>query len=164
MRKAAADDAHTLADIHARSWETAYHGLVPADAIAKVSAGRPALWKRILGEGNQNDTFAVCDGELVVGFLVVGPSRDDDTDTSTCEVISLYLSPLQFGKGFSNLAIWHAVTYAAELGYRAITLWVLEKNIRARLFYEKHGFFFDGSRKQIIIGEPMYELRYMRTL
>lgn len=164
IRNAVADDAEALADIHACSWEAAYDGMISAEAIAKVNTGRPALWKRILGESNENDTFAVCDGERAAGFLVVGRSRDEGADTSACEIISLYLTPSHFGKGFGSLAMRHALAYAAELGYRTLTLWVLEKNIPAQQFYEKHGFRFDGSRKQIIIGEPMYELRYMLTL
>ena len=41
-----------------------------------------------------------------------------------------------------------------------IYLWVLESNIRARVFYEKNSFRQDGTVKKVVIGTPQTELRY----
>jgi ribosomal protein S18 acetylase RimI-like enzyme len=46
-------------------------------------------------------------------------------------------------------------------GFDKIVLWVLEDNASARRFYEKHGFAFDGTRKEIEIGKKYIELRYV---
>ena len=49
-------------------------------------------------------------------------------------------------------------------GYERVSLWVLEKNERARRFYEKFGFRFDGTRKELDFDGIMHEIRYVRVL
>ena len=48
--------------------------------------------------------------------------------------------------------------------YMCYYLWVLEANSRARRFYEKCGFTFDGTQKEINIDKPLVEMRYNRSL
>jgi hypothetical protein len=49
-----------------------------------------------------------------------------------------------------------------HLGDHAV-LWVLEGNARARRFYERGGWFADGtSRDEAMGGEPTHQLRYSR--
>ena len=43
--------------------------------------------------------------------------------------------------------------------YGQIAVWVLEGNNRAIRFYERYGFQFDGTEKQIMLGAEMTELR-----
>jgi len=52
-----------------------------------------------------------------------------------------------------------------KMGFKAITLWVLEDNQQAKKFYAEVGFSFDGSRKQITIGgEDLWELRFAKKV
>ena len=47
------------------------------------------------------------------------------------------------------------------MGYRNIFLWVLEKNLRARKFYEKEGFSMsDDYLDDNIGGKDVREIRY----
>jgi hypothetical protein len=47
----------------------------------------------------------------------------------------------------------------------AFTLWVLEKNLQGRRFYEATGFRLDASRKEDIVGGVLLtELRYIKGL
>ena len=59
-----------------------------------------------------------------------------------------------------------AVAQAQERGYRNLTLWVLRENQRARSFYEAVGFSRDGEGKTDtrIIGTPLHEVRYVKSL
>ena len=43
--------------------------------------------------------------------------------------------------------------------YRNICVWVLEGNHRAIMFYERCGFQFDGTKKQIKLGTENTEIR-----
>lgn len=47
-------------------------------------------------------------------------------------------------------------------GSKKIFLWVYEENIRARKFYKKHGFTFDGSKKHSRFSNKLLELRYIK--
>ena len=160
IRRAEIIDAEQMANIHARSWESAYINIIPESTISETSSRRPALWKRILSEADGSFKFAICDSEKVIGLLVLGESRDKDINTSTLEVISLYLLPEFFGKGYGKLAMDFTIKFAQENKYSRISLWVLEENQRARHFYKKCGYSFDGTKKEVFIGKPMIELRY----
>jgi ribosomal protein S18 acetylase RimI-like enzyme len=51
----------------------------------------------------------------------------------------------------------------AERGCGEATLWVLDRNARARAFYEAHGFVHDGAAKHDA-ALAIDELRYRRPL
>ena len=55
----------------------------------------------------------------------------------------------------------YAVDMLKSKGYSEIILWTLEENNRAKRFYEKYGFIFDGSKKEIKIGKSLIEIRYV---
>lgn len=57
-----------------------------------------------------------------------------------------------------------AVSYAREIDYKRIILWVLEENYRARKFYEKCGFSFDGGKKELVYGKTLVAMRYAMKL
>jgi hypothetical protein len=51
------------------------------------------------------------------------------------------------------------------MGFAGAALWVLERNIRARGFYERDGWRRDGTlRAEIIGGTAVDEVRYRRGL
>jgi hypothetical protein len=57
-----------------------------------------------------------------------------------------------------------ALTGLAAYGSSAV-LWVLEPNVRARRFYERGGWAFDGTtRDEEMGGEMTHQLRYARRL
>ncbi len=40
IRRATPDDAKAIADVHGRSWQAAYRGLLPDEVIEQMVAGR----------------------------------------------------------------------------------------------------------------------------
>jgi RimJ/RimL family protein N-acetyltransferase len=164
IRKAIISDAEQMANIHARSWEAAYANIIPQNAIAETNARRSDLWNRILSKEGGSFKFAICNGEKVIGLLTFGESRDEDADTNTLEIYSIYLLPEYLGKGFGKSAMDFVNLFAKNNGYIKITLWVLEENYRARRFYEKCGYAFDGTEKELFIGKLLKEIRYTTIL
>jgi ribosomal protein S18 acetylase RimI-like enzyme len=51
-----------------------------------------------------------------------------------------------------------------RMGHNEVLLWVLEANTRGKQFYEKSGFVFDGTKKEISADKPLIKMRYIRTL
>jgi GNAT superfamily N-acetyltransferase len=100
-----------------------------------------------------------------VGFADVVPSRDPDADERTAEVTSIYALPRAWGTGAGRELMAAATAAARDAGYRAVTLWVLDSNARARRFYERAGFALDGAGKtDVLAGAPITEVRYRRAL
>jgi RimJ/RimL family protein N-acetyltransferase len=60
-----------------------------------------------------------------------------------------------------------ATAFSRNAGYRELTLWVLERNSRARRFYEAAGLRPDGAAKQEmhpVVPVLLEEVRYRRSL
>src|SRR5699024_6567525 len=105
VRTAEPADAAQIADVHVRTWQHAYRGLMP-DALldALDPAARAARWERILaGEdvgGRGTNNVAVVDGR-VVGFSTSGAARDDEAPTPL-ELFAIYVDPASHGTGVAT--------------------------------------------------------------
>ena len=164
IRVATEGDAAGIARVHVRSWQEAYAGIVPDAYLASLDADeRTAQWGRYLREGPAEEihTWAALSADRVVGFVTVGPSRDEDARRGDREIFSIYLDPGTWGHGVARDLMR---TVIAEIGDKTtVTLWVLADNERARHFYRRHGFQADGvERYDDIGGASLLEVRYRR--
>lgn len=78
------------------------------------------------------------------------------------EIISVYVLPELIGQGYGHILFTFAVEKLLSLGFHKIYLTVFEDNLRARAFYEKHGFAWDGQKLSMEVGgRKLTELRYV---
>ena len=81
------------------------------------------------------------------------------------EIGAFYFLPEAWGTGLAQKALHFCCSYFEKNGCQGVLLWVLEDNRRARRFYEKSGFCFDGTRRQFPAAHRICaELRYYRRL
>lgn len=150
VRVASTDDAFAVAAVHVRSWQCAYRGLIPDAYLDALSIEqRSEVWSRILADTDlpRTGAFVLEDGDDVIGFAHVAPTRDDDLPASTGEVTGIYIVPSSWGRGGGRLLIAAAQESLKAAGWARAALWVLEGNLRARAFYERQGWIADGTRK-----------------
>ncbi len=163
LRRATIDDAGDIAAVHVDTWRTAYRGLVPQSLLDGLSVeARAGVWRRIL-RADEGSTFVAIEqaAERLVGFVSVGPSHDTDADRAPSELYSLYLHSDYWGRGAGKDL--HDSGLGQLPAADEVTLWVLDGNVRARTFYERQGWTFDGGTKEDDRGEVILsELRYRR--
>lgn len=159
IRLATLEDVKCCADIHAKSWEFAYSGIVSKDVIDKHNARWPMIWNTML-TNNTDSHYAVVLDSIIIGFLTISVSRDDDLNQSFYEIIGLYLDPKFIGYGYGKRAMDWIKREIKSRGYDSISLWVLDENDRAKRFYEKSGFKADGNNKPSGLGDTR-EVRYI---
>jgi GNAT superfamily N-acetyltransferase len=168
IRPARVDDAAQIAEIHVRSWQEGYRGLIPQDYLDGLDpAARVDSRRRSLQEADlpRSGTLVAADDGRVVGFAHLGPARDEGAGAAAGEVWAIYLSPDVWGKGYGRELMSVALGQLAQAGYQQATLWVLDSNARARQFYEAAGFHADGAAKvDESRGFPLTEIRYRRSL
>lgn len=149
IRSATVADAHGLAVVHVRSWQAAYHGLMPQDMLDGLSiAEREANWARIVAEtprGSQTLVVDDEDGDLV-GWASYGDARDADA-VGTGELWGIYVHPDAWSTGVGHLLLVAVEEALRAAGHATAYLWVLEGNERAAAFYERHGWASDGGEK-----------------
>ncbi|MDM7831701.1 GNAT family N-acetyltransferase [Cellulomonas edaphi] len=165
IRIAQPDDALALAQVHVRSWQEAYADIVPAAYLASLDpVARAEQWATDLRRGPQDGvtTWVAVAGERHVGFVSLGPARDEDASRGDREIYSIYLDPGTWGHGVARELMR---TVIGETGERTrILLWVLAANERARHFYRRHGFHADGvERYENVGGADLLEVRYRRN-
>ena len=156
-------DARDMAEIHMRSWEAAYAGILPAEYIEKKNKDRPALWERVLAEGNTTRHIILADGRAA-GLLCLGPPEEDDAGGDAYELYAIYLHPDFYRQGVGTQALAFAFDKARGLGKREMTVWVFSENANAIAFYRACGFAPDGKTAVGEYGRPIESMRMRRTL
>ncbi|KXK08891.1 MAG: Protease synthase and sporulation negative regulatory protein PAI 1 [Microgenomates bacterium OLB22] len=148
VRPALPKDAQQIAKIHVRTWQHAYKGQIPDDYLASLSiARRKKRWEKILAAPIPGTRTFVAgqDGE-VIGFCSVGPCRDNDMDSKTGEIWSIYIDPDHMKHGAGSALLKEGCNYLRERRYKKATLWVLDTNEKTRRWYEKR----DGNLRELL--------------
>lgn len=134
VRSGTAEDAEGIASAHVASWQAAYHGLLPQTLLDGLSVERPAAqWQHDIAGGSYGVHVAVATDGEIGGFVATGPSRDEDADGSTGELVAIYLRPQLWGIGVGS-GLHQVGTAALAARFDVATLWVLDSNELAHAF------------------------------
>ncbi len=164
IRPAAPADAEAIARLHLASYRAAYQGLIPAGVLSSLRGeDRERRWRASLNDPQRRTLIAEDDGAVpaLIGFAEVGPSRDDDADAGTGELMALHVTQARWRWGVGRALNRFAIAALAAQGFQAVTLWVLTGNSRARAFYEAMGWNHDViARELFVYGIQIAEVRY----
>jgi GNAT superfamily N-acetyltransferase len=164
IHKASSKDAYEYAANHIACWQTAYKGIISDEYLDNMSVEQMTESnKQILSESGIYVCYYVEHSGMMVGRLVICKSRDDDKPNAG-EIAAMYLLKAFWDKGYGRKMMDFSLAELNHMGHNEVLLWVLEANNRGRQFYEKCGFAFDGTKKEINIDKPLIEMRYVRTL
>jgi GNAT superfamily N-acetyltransferase len=169
LRDARRGDELAVAEVHVRSWQEAYRGLMPDDYLDALDprdraarytfeASDPAAPRTVLAVADEAGV------EVVLGFTTFCPSRDEDA-AGLGEVVALYVDPDRHLGGAGRLLMVEARRRLREAGFAEAILWVLDGNERAARFYEREGWVADGAhRLEHPYGVVSNVSRYRRRL
>ena len=149
VRKAERKDMKLLGRIMAVSFRSAFSAFISQqllDACAQED-NCAALLDDVFTAGEMN--FLI--GEES-GMLIWQRTGED------AEIVALHSLPESWGSGLGSALL---ATALEEIGDRPVYLWAFKENKRARRFYEKNGFHFDGSER-VSDYEGAIEVRYVR--
>lgn len=154
------DDRYAISRIYEESWKYAYKGIIPFSYLEEISRGR---WVKIL-ESPGFYSLIMFDGDKPIGTLCYCHSRYEDM-ANYGEIVSIYFLPEYTGKGFGGLLMDAGIKALAKAGYKDVYLWALEKNVIAKDFYEKYGFYKSGEVLYINIGgKDLKEIQYIYNI
>lgn len=159
IKPASVDDARFIAEVICSSWQSAYKNIIPTDVLARYTdiGARRALFERLISTGTDNFLLAF-DGKKPCGICSYRSSRDADMD-GWGEIVAIYTLEEYWGKGVGLALLNAGIEGLRGLGFCRVMLWTLADNARARKFYEKYGFRFDGTVKESAIC-GLAEVRY----
>lgn len=155
IRNARTQDASALGRVYCRAWKTGYSGILPDGFLAGLTDENCAP-----GRINDEQNLVVLDAAQVVGLVNFGPARDADR-AGWGEIRAIYVLPEYWNEGYGKTLFDCAVERLRTAGFDKTYLWVLEKNARARRFYESRGMTATAARKTVSIGgESFFEIAY----
>ncbi len=167
VRRARSDDAPALVRVHLACWRQAYGHLLSEQFLAAREGDverREKAWRDGISGGSE-PWLAESDGEVVGLSLAVDPdapgqvrldSHLADDQPPGLELAMLYLLESHHGSGLGQRLLDVAV------GDRPAYLWVAEDNPRARAFYSRNDFRWDGLRRTEPSFEDMAVVRLVR--
>jgi ribosomal protein S18 acetylase RimI-like enzyme len=164
IRPAQPHDAAAIADVHIRSWQQAYRGVIADAYLASLDATlerRTGFWRESITSGGQ--VWVASINEHIVGWIAFGPSRDPDASPGlSAEIEAVYVLAEHWGSGVGR-ALWlTARQQLIDQGFESLTLWVLVQNLRAIRFYRNAGLTPDEASLRHIHrgGQALEEIRY----
>ena len=149
VRKAERKDMKLLGRIMAVSFRSAFSAFI-SQQLLDVCAQEDncaALLDDVFATGEMNFLIAEESGMLIWQRTEEG-----------AEIVALHSLPESWGSGLGKAMLAAALE---EIGDRPVYLWAFKENKRARRFYEKNGFHFDGSER-VSDYEGAIEVRYVR--
>ena len=149
VRNAEFEDMKQLGHIMAVSFRTTF-----SDFVTKQTLGAcvredncAAMMESIYREGKMH--FLIGENS---GMLVWKKVQD------SVEIVAIHSLPESWGTGLGYAMLEEALN---QIGNQPVFLWAFKENKRARRFYEKHGFRWDGTER-VSEFDGALEVRYMK--
>lgn len=148
------EDMKALADIMVGSFRSAFAGFVSRETLdaCTVRENCRALLENVYRQEGMH--FLKGDG---CGMLVWQETA------AGAEIVAIHSLPESWGTGLGAAMLREALSQIRESGKREVFLWAFQENARARRFYEKQGFYWDGSRR-VSEFDGAIEVRYCRKM
>ncbi|MBQ5318546.1 MAG: GNAT family N-acetyltransferase [Oscillospiraceae bacterium] len=132
IRHAAIADASRIAEILIFSKRMNYRKIFKNDSVSFGEMQVYPLAKRYIDNSDELDRIWVYDDEFVKGMIHIEGKQ----------IVELYVDTFFENQGIGSRLIKYAIE-KQECDY----LWVLEKNVKAIKFYQRHGFVITEERK-----------------
>lgn len=155
-------DVPAVARIHVDGWRAAYSDILPADYLAAISVDeREVMWTRTVERGHP-ELLVARDGDTVLGWVLIGKSRDDNAPPTEAELWAIYVAPGRWSRGIGRQLWARARELLSAQGYSTCSLWVFPENEQAIRFYRSAGFVADDhAEKHLELGgRKCREVRY----
>jgi ribosomal protein S18 acetylase RimI-like enzyme len=138
-RKVKNNEVKQIAELHAKSWQVAYKGILSDDYLDnQVLSNRLQVWtERFAKRQNNRFIYVAVDNQIVKGFVCV--YGNDDPKWGAL-IDNLHVLPELKGQGIGKRLMDEAAKWVSEKYPNPnFYLWVYEDNHASRGFYEKMG-------------------------
>jgi len=135
VQAATTEQLPAIRHVAERTWRATYRGKIPRGQIGQFLEQAYSLetLERTLRRLGPGMLVALAEDE-VVGYAMAGPNRE-----GVGELFALYVLPGWQRHGAGHLLWQRATTHLRQAGFTEMILWVLDRNERARRFYERQG-------------------------
>jgi len=161
IREAIPDDIPGIARVHVDTWRTAYGSIISAEYLVGLTYERSEVrWREHAFKENSGCLVYVAeDAGRIVASASGGPQRDGMPGYDG-ELYGLYALKAYQRRGIGRELMQTIARRLAADGFKAMILWVLKDNLKARAFYEAMGGVLTGEKGTTIGGADLIEVAY----
>ena len=140
IRQARIGDEKILADMQTASWKDAFAGILSPESLEKYTdvQATTEMYAHVLQGNFANGSILFVD-EAPHCMAFWSQCRENPS-VNAAELICIHSLRNNWGKGYGSAMMEHILNEIRQAGYPSVILWVFAENVRARRFYEKHGF------------------------
>lgn len=139
----------------------AYQGIVPQEYLDELKCD---FWVSSFQNWISNNILSaqlIYINDVPIGCAAYGNARDAKF-ADWGEIVSIYLLPEYFRKGYGQRLLKTALIDMKTKGYKNCYLWVLKENSNARQFYESNGFICNDDECTCeIMNKQLVDVRYI---
>ena len=139
IRQANKQDISRIAEIIVFGKRVAYRPIFENDYVSFNELQVVRLYEEYKNNPDRLDGMLLYDDGIIKG-IINGHSIGD----KTIEITDFYVEPFFVGQGIGTLLIEYLIEQVGKKGVHKIVLWVIKDNVKARKFYEAHGFCNSG--------------------
>lgn len=157
IRKAIIGDEKVLAYIQTESWKAAFADILSPAELERCTNLEMAeqMYHSVLRRDGCSMAIEFV-GNQPHCIAAWGKNRCDLGD-SVGELICIHSLQNNWAKGYGSVMMEYVLAQLRQEQYESVILWVFDANVRARRFYEKHGFVLTEQEKLASgIVERMY--------
>lgn len=157
-RRAVREDCEAIALVHDQSWQNAYAGIVPHNALNRMVQRRGAAWwvKAI----DRHTVILVLEiKDRIVGYATIGRNRVG-TLPFDGEIYEIYLLPEYQGVGLGVHLFLSAMGELSRRSLKGTVVWVLADNHPAIRFYENAGGRRIAEGKETFDGKDLRKIAF----
>lgn len=154
-------DERILAYIQTESWKAAFSGILSPEELERSTNIEKAeeMYKNVLSRNFVNIVIEFVDENP---HCIAGWSRNrSGMGQCTAELICIHCLQDKWHQGYGSVMMRHILDEIKKAGYSEVILWVFEKNLNARGFYEKHGFILTNMKNK---SHGAVEIMYSKKL
>ena len=158
IRKAVPGDEQVLAYIQKESWKAAFSGILSPEELARCTDLQKAeqMYHGVLRREGCNMAIELVNDQP--HCIAAWGTNRCDMGNEVGELICIHSLQNNWAKGYGSAMMEYVLAQLRQAKFDSVILWVFEANIRARRFYEKHGFELTKQKKLANgIAERMYK-------
>lgn len=138
IRKARLEDSLQIAEVHIKSWQQAYKGIISEEYLNNLSVkDRQQMWESSLSSPRDDAPVYVAVNEegSIVGFASFGIERERRRPMEG-ELYAIYLLNENRRSGNGTMLLKAGIQDLIKHNFKSVLVWVLAEN-PSREFYEK---------------------------
>jgi ribosomal protein S18 acetylase RimI-like enzyme len=162
-----ADDAPGIAAVQVAAWRREYAGLLPAEVLDALDAGRfEAAWQASLTapQDARNRVLVALERNTIRGFAMTGPASDPDLDPiAVGEVSELTIDPGQTRHGHGSRLVQACADTLRADRFRTAVMWLTTADDVRRAFLTEAGWGADGAHRELDLhGDGSVRVKQVR--